>query len=87
MSTSTSSEVGAKSSAPAPVHAFTALQPRVLYVGYHVDNIDRALAFYVGVLGMQEQMRLPLGQGEHEVILGFPENKSAMKNRIWLPMS
>jgi uncharacterized glyoxalase superfamily protein PhnB len=73
MTTSTSTE----RTTPAAVEGFGALKPRVLYVGYHVNDIERALAFYVGVLGMKEQLRVPLGKGEHEVILGFPEGKSA----------
>jgi catechol 2,3-dioxygenase-like lactoylglutathione lyase family enzyme len=68
---------------PAVVESFNALKPRLLYVGYHVNDIERALAFYVGVLGMKEQLRLPLGKGEHEVILGFPENKSAGVVLMW----
>ena len=73
MTTGTSTE----RSTPATIENFNALKPRVLYIGYHVNDIERALAFYVGVLGMKEQMRLPLGKGEHEVVLVFPENKSA----------
>jgi lactoylglutathione lyase len=80
MDTTPSSERGA---ATAAVKDFNAFSPRVLYVGYHVDDIDRALAFYVGVLGMQEQMRLPLGKGEHEVVLGFPNSKSAGVVLMW----
>jgi lactoylglutathione lyase len=80
MDQSPSPEVGAKT---AVVKDFNAFAPRVLYVGYHVNDIDRALSFYVGVLGMQEQMRLPLGKGEHEVVLGFPNSKSAGVVLMW----
>jgi lactoylglutathione lyase len=80
MDNSPSPELG---SATAPIQDFNALSPRVLYVGYHVDDIDRALSFYVGVLGMTEQMRLPLGKGEHEVVLGFPNSKSAGVVLMW----
>ncbi len=68
---------------PAAVENFNALRPHVRYVAYHVNDIERALAFYVGVLGMKEQLRLPLGKGEHEVVLGFPENKSAGVLLMW----
>lgn len=61
----------------------TALKPRVMHVAYHVADIDRALAFYVGVLGMQEQLRLPLGKNLHEVILGFPNSQSAGVILMW----
>jgi len=60
-----------------------AFKPQVLHVAYHVADIDRALAFYVGVLGMQEQMRLPLGGGLHEVILGFPGSKGSGVILMW----
>ena len=54
-----------------------AFRPRITYVTYNVANVDRALAFYVGVLGMQEQMRFPIGGGVNEVVLGFPDSKAA----------
>jgi catechol 2,3-dioxygenase-like lactoylglutathione lyase family enzyme len=79
MTTSTSTE----RATPAAIENFSALKPRVLYVGYHVNDIERALAFYVGVLGMKEQLRVPLGKGEHEVVLGFPEGKSAGVILMW----
>ena len=68
---------------PATIENFNALKPRVLYVGYHVNDIERSLAFYVGALGMKEQLRLPLGKGEHEVVLVFPESKSAGVILMW----
>jgi lactoylglutathione lyase len=61
----------------------TAFKPQVLHVAYHVADIDRSLGFYVGVLGMKEQLRLPLGKGLHEVILGFPESKGAGVILMW----
>lgn len=73
----------AERATPAAVENFNALKPRILYVGYHVNDIERALAFYVGALGMKEQLRLPLGKGEHEVVLGFPESKSAGLVLMW----
>lgn len=59
------------------------LKPRVLHVAYHVADIERSLAFYVGVLGMKEQMRLPLGNNLHEVILGFPSSPGAGVILMW----
>ncbi len=35
-------------------------------MSYYVRDVERAVAFYVGVLGMTEQMRLDVGNGEHE---------------------
>ena len=60
-----------------------ALKPRVAYVAYHVADIDRALAFYVGVLGLKELMRMPLGDGEQEVVLAFPESPGAGVILMW----
>ena len=60
-----------------------ALKPRILHVAYHVSDIERSLAFYVGVLGLKEQLRLPLGNGMHEVILGYPEGKGAGLILMW----
>jgi lactoylglutathione lyase len=59
------------------------LNPRFTHVAYHVSDIDRALSFYVGVLGMKEQMRLPLGKGLSEVVLGFPESKGGGLILMW----
>ena len=50
-----------------------ALQPRVSHVAYHVADIDRALAFYVGVLGFKEQMRFPIADKLFEAVLAFPD--------------
>ena len=73
MSSVTSTADRPTGTAPGSIQDFTSLKPKVLFVAYHVADIDRALAFYVGVLGMKEQNRLPLGNGEHEVVLGFPD--------------
>jgi catechol 2,3-dioxygenase-like lactoylglutathione lyase family enzyme len=60
-----------------------ALKPRILHVAYHVADIDRALAFYVGVLGMKEQMRIDLSKTLHEVVLNFPETKGGGVILMW----
>ena len=60
-----------------------AFKPRITPLAYHVSVIDRALAFYVGVLGLKEQMRIPLGPDEHEVVLGFPESKGGGLILMW----
>jgi lactoylglutathione lyase len=61
----------------------TAFKPQVLHVAYHVADIERALGFYVGVLGLKETMRIPLGKNLSEVILSFPETKSAGVILMW----
>jgi catechol 2,3-dioxygenase-like lactoylglutathione lyase family enzyme len=68
---------------PAAAAIFNALKPRVLYVAYYVNDIECALAFYTGVLGMKEQLRLSLDDGEHEVLLGFQGNRSAGVLLMW----
>src|SRR5690242_11476789 len=75
MSTSTAS-----TAVPAGLNAF---KPRITHVAYHVADIDRALAFYVGVLGLKELMRIPLPGGEHEVVLGFPDGKGGGLILMW----
>jgi catechol 2,3-dioxygenase-like lactoylglutathione lyase family enzyme len=60
-----------------------AFKPQVLHVAYHVADIERALGFYVGVLGLKETMRIPLGKNLAEVILAFPESKSAGIILMW----
>jgi catechol 2,3-dioxygenase-like lactoylglutathione lyase family enzyme len=62
---------------------FNAFKPQVLHVAYHVADIERALGFYVGLLGMKETMRIPLGKNKAEVILQFPESKSAGVVLMW----
>ena len=61
----------------------SAFKPQVLHVAYHVADIERALGFYVGVLGLKETMRIPLGNNLSEVILAFPETKSAGVILMW----
>lgn len=65
------------------VIGLNAFKPRITHVAYHVNDIERSLAFYVGVLGLKEQMRIPLGKGEHEVVLGFPEGKGGGLILMW----
>jgi catechol-2,3-dioxygenase len=43
----------------APNSGLNAFRPRIAFVTCHVQDVERALAFYVGVLGMQEQTRFP----------------------------
>src|SRR5689334_20719151 len=72
------------SSGPSPsADAFGAFRPGVLYVCYFVSDIERALAFYVGLLGMKEQLRIPLGKGLSEAVLGFPEAKGSGVILMW----
>jgi predicted enzyme related to lactoylglutathione lyase len=59
------------------------LKPHISHVAYHVANIDRALTFYSGVLGMKEQQRLQLGKTLHEVVLGFPDSKGGGVILMW----
>jgi catechol 2,3-dioxygenase-like lactoylglutathione lyase family enzyme len=76
MTTSTATETTAGTT-------LTAFKPRILHVAYHVNDIDRALAFYVGLLGMKEQMRLDLSKTLHEVILQFPDGKGGGVILMW----
>jgi lactoylglutathione lyase len=78
MSTTTAAESPASTS-----EGLLRFKPRILHVAYHVADIDRALAFYVGVLGMKEQMRMKLGGGEQEVVLAFPESKGSGVILMW----
>lgn len=71
--------MSAASSSP----GFNAFRPRITFVTYNVANVERALAFYVGVLGMQEQMRFPIGGGINEVVLGFPDSKASGVILMW----
>ena len=61
----------------------TALQPRLSFVAYHVADIDRALGFYVGVLGFKEHLRFPIGDGVFEAVLGFPDSPGAGLLLMW----
>jgi catechol 2,3-dioxygenase-like lactoylglutathione lyase family enzyme len=58
-------------------------RPRITHVAYYVSDIDRALEFYVGVLGLVEQMRIPLPGDEQEVVLGFPEGRGGGLILMW----
>ena len=60
-----------------------AFRPRISHIAYYVSDIERSLAFYSGVLGLQEQLRLPLGKGLHEVVLGYPDGKGAGLILMW----
>jgi lactoylglutathione lyase len=66
-----------------PATGLNAFQPRLTHVAYHVADIDRALGFYVGVLGFKEQMRFPLGDNLFEAVLGFPDGKGAGLLLMW----
>ena len=66
-------------------NGLTALEPRITHVAYYVSDIDRALRFYVGALGLVEQMRIPLPGGEHEVVLGFPKGRGGGLILMWNP--
>jgi lactoylglutathione lyase len=60
-----------------------AFKPRLSYVSYHVADIDRALQFYVQVLGMKELLRMQLGKTLHEVALGFADPKAGGLILMW----
>jgi lactoylglutathione lyase len=47
--------------------------PRVGFVSFAVANLDRSLDFYVRVMGMSEQLRIPLPTGVMEIVLGYPD--------------
>jgi lactoylglutathione lyase len=76
MSTSTSSESHA-------AEGLEAFKPRITHIAYHVSDIERSLAFYTGVLGLKEQLRIPLGNGLHEVVLGYPDGKGVGLILMW----
>ncbi|MEY4583397.1 MAG: hypothetical protein RL701_8100 [Pseudomonadota bacterium] len=61
----------------------TAWKPRLLHVAYYVADIERALGFYKGVLGLRELMRIPLGDGMQEVVLAFPDSQGAGVILMW----
>jgi predicted enzyme related to lactoylglutathione lyase len=60
-----------------------AFKPRLSHVSYHVADIDRALRFYVQVLGMTEQLRLQVGKTLHEVVLGFADARAGGVILMW----
>ncbi|HEX4336643.1 MAG TPA: VOC family protein [Polyangiaceae bacterium] len=81
MSTTTPQEVA---TAVAPIaEGLAAFRPRLSYLSYHVTNVERALGFYVGVLGMKEQARLALGNGLHEIVVGFADAPGASLILMW----
>jgi lactoylglutathione lyase len=61
------------------------LRPRVLHTAYHVADIERSVAFYVGVLGMRELMRFELPSGEWECVLQFEGSKGSGVILMWHP--
>ena len=71
------------STQPETATGLLAFKPRLSHVAYFVSDIERSLAFYVGALGLKEQLRLPLGKGVHEVVLGYPDNKGAGVILMW----
>jgi len=64
----------------APIAAF---RPSVMFVAYYVADVERALSFYVGFLGMTEQLRFPIGNGVIEIVLGFPDVKGSNVILMW----
>jgi lactoylglutathione lyase len=66
-----------------PAAGLAALKPRLSHVAYHVADLDRAVAFYVGVLGFKEQTRFPIGDGVFEVVLDYPDSKGAGLLLMW----
>jgi predicted enzyme related to lactoylglutathione lyase len=60
-----------------------AFRPRLSHVSYHVAEIDRALHFYVHVLGMRERLRMQLGKTLHEVVLGFVDPAAGGVILMW----
>ena len=63
--------------------SLAAFRPSVMYVCYYVADVERALAFYTGRLGMKEQLRTPLGNGVNEIVLAFPESKGSGVILMW----
>jgi lactoylglutathione lyase len=60
-----------------------AFKPRLSHVSYHVADIDRALRFYVQVLGMKELLRLQVGKTLHEAVLGFADPRAGGVILMW----
>lgn len=63
----------AESSAPIPA----SVQPQLIYVSYYVLDQQRALDFYVGLLGMSERQRITPSPGVTEILLGFDKNPAS----------
>ena len=80
MTTNHSPDHAAGAGTAAGLNAF---KPRLTHVSYHVADIDRALRFYVQVLGMKEMLRLQLGKTLHEVVLGFADAKAGGVILMW----
>src|SRR5262245_28788285 len=66
-----------------PAPGLASLKPRLSHIAYHVADIERALGFYVGVLGFKEQSRFPIGDGVFEAVLGFPDGQGAGLLLMW----
>src|SRR2546428_14079016 len=73
-------ETSSAVSREAPLAAF---KPSVMFACYYVADVERALSFYVGFLGMTEQLRFPIGNGVIEVVLGFPDAKGSGVILMW----
>jgi lactoylglutathione lyase len=54
---------------PAP-----AIQSQLAFTAYYVLDQKRALDFYIGLLGMNERQRIPIGAGVTEIVLGFDKD-------------
>ncbi|MDD9971060.1 MAG: VOC family protein [Myxococcales bacterium] len=67
--------------------SLSAFRPRVLYTAYHVQDLDKAVAFYTDVLGLQQRMRFELPSGEWECVLEYPESKGSGVILMWNPKS
>ena len=68
---------------PGIAGGLNAFKPRVSHVSYHVADIDRALRFYVQVLGMKERLRVQLSKSLHEVVLGFADATAGGVILMW----
>jgi lactoylglutathione lyase len=80
--TSTNATDPAAASAPV-ADGLNAFKPRLSHVSYHVADIDRALRFYVQVLGMKELLRLQVGKTLHEAVLGFADPRAGGVILMW----
>lgn len=79
MTTTSDTQSAAKSAAA----SLAELKPRLSHVAYYVSDIERALAFYIGVLGFKEDTRFPIGGGVFEAVLSYPESKGAGLLLMW----
>ena len=79
-----SSPVDPSSRSSSTVSNLQSFSPRVGMVSFRVRDIERALRFYVDVLGMEETMRIPgLGPNEHELVLSYPGKSGAAVMLMW----